>query len=365
MNTTTEQRHQYKRNRSKRPMLVMTLLGIAAISLAACSSTSPSASSKSTQKAGAGSGTSAAKPGLKIAYFTAGTNLTYFTVANSAAASEAAKLGATFQLFDSAQSVTTQVDQMQSALSQGFNAWIVQANSGPSVCNVVKQAIAKKVLVVTTTNPICNLSAANGDATWLPGTVANIGGETPAWWTEFYQYIAQANPNGGNVAILTGPAINPLTINNNAAANAVFGKNPKFHIVANEATNYTTPQGLSAMQDILQANHNVNIVVSTYSGLTQGIIPAVKAAGLMGKIKIYDAGGATTSQQYIASGELQMSFVLLPGQTAIDAVDAVVNAYNGKSVAHFINPLTPQDPAVPGTLFITKSNVAKFASLGY
>lgn len=365
MSTITEQRYQDKKSRSKRPMQLMALLGIAAISLAACSSTSSSAPAKSTGKSGAASGTSSAKPGLKIAYFTAGTNLTYFTVANSAAASEAAKLGASFQLFDSAQSVTTQVDQMQSALSQGFNAWIVQANSGPSVCNVVKQAVAKKVLVVTTTNPICSLSAANGDATWLPGTVANIGGQTPAWWTEFYQYIAQQNPNGGNVAILTGPAINPLTINNNAAAKSVFGKNPKFHVVADEATNYTTPEGLSAMQDILQANHNVNIVVSTYSGLTQGIIPAVKAAGLMGKVKIYDAGGATTSQQYIQSGELQMSFVLLPRQTAIDAVDAVVSAYNGKTVAHFINPLTPQDPAVPGTLFITKSNVAKFASLGY
>lgn len=365
MKTTTNRRYLLNKSHSKRSIRLMAILGITAISLAACSSTTSSTSAKSTGKSRVVPATSSAKPGLKIAYFTAGTNLTYFTVGNSAAASEAAKLGASFQLFNSNQSVTAQVDQMQSALSQGFNAWIVQDNSGPSVCNVVKQAIAKKILVVTTTNPVCNLVTRNGVGTWLPGTVANIGGQTPTWWTEFYQYVAQHNPNGGNIAILTGPAINPLTINGNAAAESVFAKNPKFHIVANEATNYTTPEGYSAMQDILQAHHNVNIVVSTYSGLTQGIIPAIKAAGLTGKIKVYDVGGATTSQQYIKAGELQMSFVLLPAETAKDAVKAVVDAYNGKTVSHFINPLTPQDPVVPGTLFITKSNVAKFASLGY
>jgi ribose transport system substrate-binding protein len=63
-------------------------------------------------------------------------------------------------------------------------------------------------------------------------------------------------------------------------------------LVANEGTSYTMEEACKKAQAILQANRDLRFIISNYSGMTQGIVRAVREAGLQKQVKISDFSGS-------------------------------------------------------------------------
>lgn len=323
--------------------------------LAACSTPSSNAPSSS-------SGASVKKPSdLKIAFFSSATNNTYLQAGIAGAKEAAAKVGAKLDVFDGQFSAQTQFNQIQNALTGGrYNTFLVEANDGNLLCGILtKQAAAKKIMVSLINQPICGRATKAGDEVWQPGTVTFVGGQTLDVYQAWMKQIMAENPNGGNVAVVSGPNLGANTINLNAAL-ATLKANPKFKIVANQVTDYTTPKAYSAAQTIVQAHPTLNVILSNYSGMTQGVAAAVKAASKLHVVKIYDMGGNKWALGAVKNGEIAGSVMFLPKEEAADAVTAVADFVQGKTPAHFIN-LT-KSKVLPGTPFVSKSNVDKFTA---
>jgi ribose transport system substrate-binding protein len=295
---------------------------------------------------------------LKIAYVAGGSTTTFLTTENQATLATARAAGASIQMFDPDFDPTTQYNEMENVIASGkFNSIILTPISAEVMCPLVKKAIAKHIEVVTAIDPVCGLSYANGAATWYPGTLQSVSSQTPVWWDSYFKYISSANAKGGQVAVFTGPSILPLTVNTNNGAKKEFS-GTKLSIVSTTAGDYTSATAFTMATDVFKAHPQVRVVVSNYSGMTQGIVEAAKQAGILGKLRIYDVGGTTQALQYVADGTLQMSVPLYPKAFGSLPAKALIEHAEGKAVPHTVDPIYPPQ-------FITKSNWKSFEAEAY
>ncbi|WP_426244364.1 sugar ABC transporter substrate-binding protein [Nocardioides sp. LHG3406-4] len=296
---------------------------------------------------------------LKIAFFSSATNNTYLQAGIDGVKQAADEIGASVDVFDGKFDAQVQFDQIQSALTSGkYNAFVVEANDGNLLCDILTQDAPKQGVLVSTMNqPICGRATNAGDELWEPGTVTFVGGQTLDVYQAWIESIMSDNPDGGQVAVISGPDLGANTINLNEAL-GTMEEDPSFEIVANQKTDYSTPQGFDAAQTILQANKNLDIIISNYSGMTQGVVEAVKAGNRLNDVRVYDMGGDKWAIDAVKRGDLAQSVIFLPELEGYTSVKAIGDFVTGKEVEKFIN-LTESD-TLPGTPFVSKDNFDQF-----
>jgi ribose transport system substrate-binding protein len=288
---------------------------------------------------------------LNIASFHGGSNNTYLQANIKGVEDTVAKIGAKVHIFDANFDVTQMQNQAESALTQGYNAWVFGALDPNQSCNVVKQAIAKDIIVSVQNQGLC------GNQTYTPGTLTFVGGQTRDVYNDFLDY-SFSHVNSGKVAVLTGPALNYNTNNMLGALAEYQPQYPNIEVVANQQLDYTTDTAYKAAQDIIQANPDLVAFLSNYSGMTQGVVQAVKQAGKESQIKIYDMGGNEWAVQAVKDGDLEMTIPFLPYEETMLAVQALADYADGKQVKTYYN-LT-DELTFPGAPFVTKDNADQF-----
>ncbi len=271
--------------------------------------------------------------------------------ANQAAADLNVKLTVLSSNFD----VQTQNNQMQLALQRkSYDAWVVAYDDGDQQCNQFKQAVAAGVPIVLGVNDVCG-----GDRT---GAVGFVGVQTAGLYTQWWNQILSEN-EPQQIAVLTGPPLLSLTNDSEAAMKAAMAKYPGFTVVSDQHTDYSTGQAFQVAGDTLRAHPDLKVIVSTYAGMTQGVVQAVKAAGLQGKVKVYDLLGDKFVADAIKSGDVAMTIPGLPYDEGYDSVQMLVQNANGTLTGDKPVSLNPADNLkLDGGPFVTKDNIAQFTA---
>lgn len=340
--------------------LTAAAVGVAALILAGCSS--PSQEAVSTPAAAeATSGQPAASVDaveeLKVAYFSAGSSNQYLQAAIDEAQTYAEDMGFQLDVFDGEFDAQTQFDQMQTALTSGkYNAFAVEPNDGNLVCNLLtKDAPAAGVMVAVFNLPICGRATNLGDETWEPGTVNYVGGQTLDVYEAWVDQVKEAYPDGAKIALVSGPDLNANSIAFFQAAEA-FADGP-WEVVAQQTTDYTTAQAFQAAQTIMQANPELDIIMSNFSGMTRGVVQATTGTD----VDVFDFGGDQWALDNVASGELSSTIMMLPRQETKYALQGIVDLVNGKETPVFVN-LAELDILPGGSPFVYPDNVAEYTA---
>ncbi|MFE1644438.1 sugar ABC transporter substrate-binding protein [Microbacterium sp. P01] len=340
-------------------LLTAAAVGIAVL-LAGCSS--PSQDAANTPAASEGtSGQPAASvdavEDLKVAYFSAGSSNQYLQAAIDEAQTYAADQGFQLDVFDGEFDAQTQFDQMQTALTSGkYNAFAVEPNDGNLVCNLLtKDAPAAGVMVAVFNLPICGRATNLGDETWEPGTVNYVGGQTLDVYEAWVEQVKEAYPDGANIALVSGPDLNANSIAFFQAAEA-FADGP-WKVVAQQTTDYTTAQAFQAAQTIMQANPDLDIIMSNFSGMTRGVVQATTGTD----VDVFDFGGDQWALDNVAGGELSSTIIMLPRQETKYALQGIVDLVNGEETPVFVN-LAELDTLPGGSPFVYPDNVTDYTA---
>ena len=305
------------------------------------------------------------KKGLKLAFFSVGDNNTYLLAGIRGAEQTAKEYGASLHVFNGNFDGVLQLNQVMSALSQGYNGFILEPNNSQQLCSAVKAALNAKIAIAITNVPACNAAYDQP----YPGTAAFVGGQSPADYTQWYEQGFQSGA-GGQFGVLVGP----VTQGNSVRAQQVLAQvNPKYPGWKNaggiQPADYQASEALTKTQDMLQANPHLSLLFSNYSGETPGAIAAIKAAGMSGKVKIFDLGGDQAMFDAVKDGEVASTEVYLPYEEEERGVQAVVaqlsglKQLGGVTVGQYWD-LT-KDPRLHGlSPFVTKANIAKYTAIG-
>lgn len=338
-----------------------------ALAAAGCSTPSGSSSTSSSSAAAVTAAAAAPSAGgqptptvtsvkdLKVAYFSAGSSNQYLQAAIAEAKAYAKQEGFSLDVFDGNFDAQTQYNQMQTALtSRKYNAFVVEPNDGNLVCTMLtKNAPAANIMVSVFNIPICGRETNLGDALWQPGTVTFVGGQTLNIYQQWVAQVKKDYPNGAKIALIAGPPLGANTKNFWKAAQEGF--TGKWQVVAKQTTDYTTAQGFSAAQTIVQSHPDLQVIMSNYSGLSQGVVQATTGKN----IAVYDFGGNQWAFTAVKGGQLKSTIMMLPKEETKDAIEAIVNLVQGQSVPKVYDLI--KDPSLGGkSVFVYKDTLSGY-----
>jgi len=171
---------------------------------------------------------------------------------------------------------------------------------------------------------------------YAPGTVAIIDNLSTDFLVDWYKYLADKNPGPQKVILVDGPEPHTTTAIHAAALKQVTADHPDFQVVATGHTDWSKLKGLQVTQSLLKAHPEVTILMGIYSDITEGALTAIEQAGLTGKIKVYDRGGASGIIQDIRDGKVAGTTANYPVGSAVAAVNVLKKAFAGEPFDHVI-----------------------------
>jgi ribose transport system substrate-binding protein len=294
---------------------------------------------------------------IEVAVFAASSANTYWAAEVEGAKDAAKKYGnVNITVFDGQFTTQKQLNQMRDALvSKKYQAWFVGPNDGGPLTTTIKQAIKQGVKVGCALVP-CGPDIRNTKVQ-IPGQVAFMG-------VGFYgngQLLGQLVTEGCKgidpckVFWMPGLPTLPLEKARTDGLNSVLKKTPSIEIVAIQPGGYLAAPALTATQNVLQANPDVNVIVSSGDQMIAGAVKAAKVAGKTG-IKMYGNGCTFEARKLIQQGIQTGCMVYLPRTEGRTVVDLLIRAVKGEKLEGLSIDGLSQSPIGP---LGTKANIAK------
>jgi enoyl-CoA hydratase len=278
----------------------------------------------------------------------------------SAAKATAAKAGINLDVKFANLEPATELANYQDAMTSGkYQGIVIQAIAG-QLCDLVKKdAITYNMPVVAMVSPLCSNAADHGEGQWSPGSLAYVGGMNDRDHTVSLLTSATANtPGPQKVMLVVGTDTHPNTLSFIGGFEDFVKSHPDWKLVDTVYTNFSPQDAFAKTQNALQGHKDTTMILTSYAGITNGVVQAVEAQGLTGKIAIYDqTGGSAESKKLIENGGITGTLPSYPESMATAALQAVIDAGKGTQPKRFISDDGNPD-AVTGA--VTKSNISSF-----
>jgi ribose transport system substrate-binding protein len=324
--------------------LRLTGIGLCAVSLAiGVAGCSKPTSAGSTGGASTGGGAARAAPKsdkhLSIGFFGFAKANSFAQAGWAGVQSYAKAHNASATFVDSNFAGPAQANAVQDAVtSKKFDVIILQANDGQALVNPVKQAVAAGITVVVEFTPI------GGDYASIkpqvPGTINLIdppvtNGKGLAKMAVGACKSLKLQPAKCNVAYFQGFANYPLDSARTTAAVNGLKAEGMANVWSNQVGGYTADTGRTAMQNLLQAHPDVNVVIGSSQAL-EGATPLATGT----KITFIGNGGSTQAFNYIKKGTWYGAYVVPEKSEGAKAAELGLTKARGGSVPTATNTCT-------------------------
>ncbi len=237
-------------------------------------------------------------------------NNPFFVTLAEGAETAAAKLGAELSVVDAGDDVTKQVSDIEDLVAKGISVLIVNPVDSDAVTGAVEAAMAKGVRVISVDR------AVNGVEIDCQIASDNVLGAELAT-----QFIVDTLGEGAKVAELEGVPGASAAIDRSAGFHNIA--DAKLNVVAKQTANFDRTQGMSVMENMLQANGDIQGVFAANDEMALGAVEAIAGAGKDIVVVGFDA----TDDAIAAIREGRMDGTIAQ-QPALIGKTAVENAYN-------------------------------------
>jgi ribose transport system substrate-binding protein len=243
---------------------------------------------------------------------------------------------------------------------------IVDTDDGDSECNqLTKDAPAANIAVVTLSTAICGLyMKPNGRDATADGLIGGVGNNNINSIHDYLLYMIKQNPGPQKVLVVTGPPLHPLSPQIDAAVEMIKKEHPEFQILATVKTNFSTIDAFNKVQPLLVAHPDTTVIFCAYADISTGTLQALKAAGLVGKVKVYDQYGNKTIVEDIKDGLVAATTGGYPKGSVDAAFSIIRNAFEGKPFDRAVlgdgGPVPADAAHWSGVTIIDKSNLDTF-----
>ncbi|MDH6265857.1 ribose transport system substrate-binding protein [Rhizobium sp. SG_E_25_P2] len=221
--------------------------------------------------------------------------------------------------YQAAQSEGDQLGQLTIAegmVTQGYKVLLVSPQTDANLQPVMEQAKAANIPVVNVNDAVIP------QAEHYVGNVQRDNGVRVAKW------FIENRPEGGKVAIIEGQAGVYAAVQRTDGFKKTIEDGGKFQVVASVPGNWDRQMSYDAATNILQQHPDLVGFYCNNDGMALGVVEAVKAAGLAGKVVVFGTDGISDAYKSIAAGELTGtvdSFPVLTGEVALEVALRLVS----------------------------------------
>jgi ribose transport system substrate-binding protein len=294
--------------------LFLTLLMLV---LAGCSTKAPGSSEKASTKE--------MKSGkLKIGLSISTLNNPFFVSLKEGAEKEAKAQGADIITVDSQNDSAKQVSDIEDLIQKGVNVLIVNPTDSDAVKAAIESANNANIPVITVDR------SANGGT-----VVSHIASDNVAGGKMAGEFILEKLGKKGKIVELEGiPGSSAARERGEGFHKAIDGV-AGIKVVAKQAADFDRAKGLSVMENILQANKDIQAVFAHNDEMALGALQAIEAAGLKNVIVVgFDA--TDDAVKAVNDGKMAATVAQKPAEIGKKGVETAMNVYMKKSVDKFI-----------------------------
>lgn len=243
------------------------------------------------------------------------------------------------EIFDGEYNAAHQYSQVEDLVaSKKFDGFIITPNDNVGIAPAITEATKAGLKVATTLFPIGpRLDTLEPQVPGLTVTVASdpaIGAKLQA--DGVVKFCADKNPC--NVVIMIGQKIYPFDNLRLKTYTDTLAGHDNIKIVATVEGNYDPDTSLKAMQNVLQAHKDLNVILSNADQHLMGAEIALDDAGIPIEPLYLSGGGASeVAVERVKAGKWDVTLANFPTQMGIKALDAIVDSLEGKTVPTVID----------------------------
>ncbi len=287
---------------------------------------------------------------IKVGYCTPSLNAPYYMVLTEEIKKNVESYGMQFLSADGQDDIARQITAVEDLVASGVKILIVNPLDPLAIVTSVNSAVRSGIPVFTIDSGI------DPSAEITSGVKADNTGNGYLIGEWMAGKMGKANVNA---AIISGRQGNPVGKMKRLGFIQGFMEtqlrtlgSSNLKIVSQGWGNWTNNGGLKAMEDILVAQPEVNLLFAENDAMAMGALKAIKEAGLEGKVLVAGVDGQKEADQLILSGKLGATALNSPGVMAEMMMETIVRYLNGeRNIDKHI--LTP-------AVLITKENVEQY-----
>lgn len=243
------------------------------------------------------------------------------TLANSAK-EQGAAAGVSVTVFDGKKDASNQLNQIESAVSQGYKGIIVEPVSQEGVAPGLKAAKEADIPIITVAQKAKQQERAS----------SFVGGDdTAAGKLEMEQAIS-AMGGKGTVAVLYGPMGSDGQVLRKTGYDEVLKSHPDVTLAFQQTANWDTAEALKVTENWLSTGKTINAIVAQNDSMAIGAQKAIDNAGKSQEIAVYGVDATDDGLNSIKSGGIDGTVSQDTAGMGRMAVDTIVSLINGKSV---------------------------------
>lgn len=292
--------------KTMKKVIAILLAAVMVIGLVGCKSESKDASKDS-------------KGSKKIALLMADLGNPFFHVLKDSVESRGKELGYEVLVYDGQNDASKQPSQIEDALQKGVDAIIINPGDESSTTNALKEAIAKKVPVVTVDRTVKDVE---GILSYIV-TDNTKGGQLCGEW------LKNKMPEGGNVIVMEGIMGTAPQRERGGGFRSVIdpeqNKDSKFKIIDTAIGNFSMAPAEAAMSDMLSKHKDINVVFAENDTMAVGVVRAIETAKRdKDGIIVIGFDGAKEAYDLINQGKMSVTAVQdfkFIGAEAVNYVD--------------------------------------------
>jgi ribose transport system substrate-binding protein len=261
-----------------------------------------------------------------------------------------------FELLQAADA-DSQAQQVEQAISQKPDVLVVLPQDGAALTPVAQKAERAGIPVVN----IDRLFTAPDAAT------ATILGDNYQIGVLAADYIADELKCKGNVAEIQGLAGISVTEDRTKGFTDELKKrcpDGGVKIVASQPGDFNPDQGLKVMENILQAEKDINAVYTHDDDMAQGVVQAIRNAGREDEMFLTGVGGSQDAMEQIKQGGLYRATFLYNPNMAASAVNMARLIGLGEGFPELVPPEVPRQLIVPAAV-VTSDNVDEYEQYAF
>ena len=232
--------------------------------------------------------------------------------------------GWTYEIFDAKQDANTQIDQVRSIISQGFDAMTIQAADNAALAPVVGEAADAGIIVVD--------HYGFADELGISDKIYKVlFGQKESGIMQAEKYVELCG-DSGKVAIIAGLTGADNAMQRTAGFEEVLAKYPNIEIVDTQYCDWDTQKAQTAAENILTAHPDLTAFLVQDDGMSKGVWNAIEAAGKQDTCKIASQGFYDYSIEYLKSDKFLFTITYPAGFFSRDAMDVIYKVSQGQEV---------------------------------
>ncbi len=240
-------------------------------------------------------------------------NNPFFVTLRDGAKKAAEELGVELIVLDAQDNPAKQLNDIEDLIEKKVDLIIINPTDSDAIVSAVESANEAGIPVITVDR------AANGGKVILHIASDNVAGGRMA-----AQIIAKALNGKGKVVELVGIPGTSAARDRGKGFEEELKKYPGLKLVAKQVANFNRAEGLTVMENILQAHPDIDAVFAQNDEMALGAIEALKEAGLLDKVIVVGFDAIPDAVEAVKKGEVYATIAQQPFKMGYLAVEKAV-----------------------------------------